>query len=66
MRKILSNKIRCKSCGDIIESKHRHDFVTCSCKKCFADGGTAYLRRGYDGVNSSEAYEELSEFEGEE
>ena len=26
MRKILVNKIRCKKCGDIIESKSVHDF----------------------------------------
>ena len=26
MEKIITNKIRCKKCGDIIESTHRHDF----------------------------------------
>ena len=26
MRKILVNKIKCKKCGDIIESKTVHDF----------------------------------------
>ena len=26
MRKILVNKIRCKKCGDVIESKSVHDF----------------------------------------
>ena len=30
MRKILVNKIRCKKCGDIIESKSVHDF---NCRK---------------------------------
>ena len=43
---ILINKARCKKCGDIIESKRRYDFVWCSCKAIFVDGGTAYLRRG--------------------
>ena len=31
MERIIINKIRCKKCGDIIESKTRHDFRTCSC-----------------------------------
>lgn len=25
------NRAKCKNCGDIIESKHQHDFVTCTC-----------------------------------
>lgn len=25
------NRAECLNCGDIIESKFRHDFVTCSC-----------------------------------
>lgn len=42
------NKIKCKLCGDIIESKHRHDFVTCKCGKISVDGGNSYQRRvGY-------------------
>ena len=27
MKKILVNKIRCKKCGDIIESKSVHDYL---------------------------------------
>lgn len=45
MRRILSNKAQCLRCGDIIESKHRHDFVWCSCKGIAVDGGREYLRR---------------------
>lgn len=37
-------KVRCILCGDIIESKYRHDFVECSCGKTFADGGSDYIR----------------------
>ena len=33
-------------CLDIIESKHRHDFVRCGCGKSFIDGGDDYLRGG--------------------
>jgi hypothetical protein len=40
MEKIIKNAIKCVHCGDIIESRHRHDFVTCSCGCCSVDGGT--------------------------
>lgn len=43
---ILRNAAECRRCGDVIESKHRHDFVACSCGAIFVDGGKAYLRRG--------------------
>lgn len=61
---IIHNRIRCKVCGETIESKSRHDFVGCKCfreskgsKGCFVDGGDSYLRRGGD----PESYEELME-----
>lgn len=47
MEKIISNKIQCKHCGEIIESKNVHDFVTCKCGACSVDGGNYYLRRCY-------------------
>ena len=42
---IVQNAVSCNSCGDMIISKHRHDFVTCSCGAISVDGGQAYLRR---------------------
>lgn len=42
---IKRNIIKCLNCGDIIESKSTHDFVTCKCGKCSIDGGLDYLRR---------------------
>jgi hypothetical protein len=24
-------KYKCRNCGDVLESKHRHDWVSCSC-----------------------------------
>lgn len=45
MEKIIRDAIQCKKCGDIIESKTVHDFVTCSCGACSVDGGHEYLRR---------------------
>jgi hypothetical protein len=31
MQKLTRNAVRCHNCGDVVESKHRHDFVACSC-----------------------------------
>ncbi|WP_428842424.1 DUF7695 domain-containing protein [Lysinibacillus varians] len=29
MKEIILNKVRCKKCNDIIESKHNYDFRSC-------------------------------------
>ena len=42
---IIQNAVNCLSCGDLIVSKHRHDFVTCTCGSISVDGGQSYLRR---------------------
>lgn len=39
-------KIKCLNCGNIIESKTTHDFVTCKCESCHVDGGNDYFRFG--------------------
>lgn len=44
---IIKNAVKCLRCDDEIESKHRHDFVSCSCGNVFVDGGLSYLRRGF-------------------
>src|SRR6478735_11820950 len=44
MRHLVANKIKCLTCGDIIESLHRHDFKLCSCQKVGVDGGLEYSR----------------------
>ena len=38
MNKITVNKIRCRKCGDIIESKSVHDFRSCKCGSVAVDG----------------------------
>lgn len=65
--RIKVNKARCRICGDIIESMHRHDFVTCSCGSLSVDGGKDYIRRCYDPKTSDpyDVYDELSEYEKE-
>ncbi len=55
---IVKNAIRCKHCGDVIESISVHDFVACSCGACAVDGGRDYLRR----CGNLDDYEELSEY----
>ena len=60
MCKIIRNAVQCKHCGEIIESKHRHDYVTCSCGCCSVDGGLDYLKRGFRN-SIDEDYIELSE-----
>lgn len=62
MEKIISNKIQCKHCGEIIESKHIHEFVTCKCETCSVDGGHYHLSRSYKN-SPEEDFIELSEVE---
>lgn len=42
---IISNKIKCKKCGDIIEFKNTNDYKRCSCGDVAVDGEKEYLKR---------------------
>lgn len=53
---IKGNKIKCKKCGNIIESKTTNDLKRCSCGAVAVDGGKEYLKR----IGNDEEYEELS------
>ena len=44
---ISRNSVQCLLCNAEIESKHRHDFVTCPCGNVSVDGGRAYLKRSF-------------------
>jgi hypothetical protein len=46
------SKAKCLKCNDIIESKHRHDFVRCSCNEIFLDGGDEYIRAGANDLSN--------------
>jgi hypothetical protein len=67
---LIYNAAKCVHCGDIIVSRHRHDFVKCSCDSIFVDGGLEYERRGYrlpsDYINlskySNESFEVIREY----
>lgn len=39
-------QVRCRLCGEFIESDSRHDFRRCGCGRSFRDGGGDYLRLG--------------------
>lgn len=47
---IIRNSAKCLRCGDEVESKHRHDFVTCKCGAISVDGGKEYLKRSAEDV----------------
>ena len=51
-RRLKRNAVHCAHCNTTIESKHVHDFVTCSCPpdsqtRVFVDGGLDYRRLGF-------------------
>ena len=56
--RIRSNKIKCKKCGDIVESKDGWNFKKCNCGAVAVDGGHDYLRR----VGDEDDYIELSDY----
>lgn len=58
MQKIIRNRIKCLKCGNIIESKYRHNFIWCPCGSCAVDGGTSYLKRAWR--PDTKGFEEMS------
>lgn len=47
MNQIIQNEVECLKCGDIIFSRHTHDFATCSCGNVSVDGGLSYIHRSW-------------------
>lgn len=44
---LVRNAVKCLVCGVILESKYRHNFISCSCpNQTFCDGGLIYNRTG--------------------
>ena len=56
IEKKSSNKIQCRYCKDVIESKNLHEFKRCSCGKVAVDGGLEYMKR----IGNKEDYIDLS------
>jgi hypothetical protein len=47
LEQIVFSTATCKKCGDVLISRHRHDYVMCTCdNKSMLDGGTDYQRYG--------------------
>lgn len=42
---IRRNSAKCEECNTEIVSRHRHDYVVCSCGAVAVDGGRDYLKR---------------------
>jgi hypoxanthine phosphoribosyltransferase len=54
--KIVTNKIKCRKCGNVIESKNKNDFKRCKCGAVAVYGGHDYLKRN----GNATKYVELS------
>lgn len=50
----MRNRAKCKSCNSVLESFHRHDFVTCKCGAIAIDGGqeSGYMRAVFDNIEN--------------
>ena len=57
----MGRKVKCKKCGDVIQSTYRHDFVYCKCETIFVDGGDDYMRLGFPGGEIEDWIEVLDE-----
>ena len=63
--KLIRNRAQCRKCEDVIESKHRHDFVRCKCGAIYIDGGLEYTRGGAKDLNDIIDMSEVEEIEKE-
>ena len=63
-KETIKNIAKCLLCGDIIESKHTHDYVTCKCGNLSVDGGKDYFKRSI--VHGLDSYKELNLLKDEE
>lgn len=60
---LTRNAAKCLNCGEVVESRHRHDWVSCRCGNIFVDGGLDYRRFGY--LLQAE-FENLAEYDDRE
>ena len=61
---LTKNSVKCLVCNTILESKHRHHYVQCSCwNETACDGGLEYQRvlaKDLDQVECLSEYEEIT------
>ena len=48
----MKNRAKCKNCQSVLESFHRHDYVTCECGSISIDGGLDYLKCYFDKIEN--------------
>lgn len=54
---MIASYARCKMCGTILQSLHRHDYKKCSCdNETMLDGGLDYQRYGGHDMNLVEPF----------
>lgn len=67
MKILKRNAVKCLACNTTLESRYRHNFVSCSCpNETFTDGGLDYQRYGgkdLDLIQTLVEHEEISEEE---
>ena len=63
--KILKNKIRCKHCGNTLESFNVNDTKWCECGMCAVAGGNKELIRYFKSDIAEKDYVDLAEVEYE-
>lgn len=67
---LTKNAVKCLVCNTVLESKYRHNFVTCGCSnETFTDGGLVYQRLGskdLDKVLNLATYETITYKEAKE
>jgi len=62
----IRNRCRCRGCGDVIESRHRHHYVRCGCGATAADSGQAYVRRAFTRLaDGRPSYVDVDDADGE-
>ena len=64
---LTKNSIKCLECNTVLESKHRHDFVRCSCdNEAHVDGGLVYQKLGARDLSKVENLSEHKTYRSEE
>ena len=64
---LTKNSIKCLQCNTVLESKHRHDFVRCSCdNEAHVDGGLVYQKLGARDLSKVENLSEHKTYRSEE
>jgi len=56
-RRLTRNARRCLRCGEVVESRHVHDYRVCRCCATMVDGGLCYARWGFKPNDSEPLYE---------